>query len=87
VVSGLSAPLAPQTLYFLAVRCNGSVTLSAATTGGASAPLVGAPDMLSTSIQITAPSTFGSGALPLTFTAGGTITAVGGAVPNVYAGP
>ena len=65
VATGLSATLAPQTLYFLAVRCNGSVTLEGAVAGGTfTTPLVGGTDLTHVSTQITAPSTFGTGALP-----------------------
>ena len=86
VNTGLSATLAPQTLYFLTVRCNGSVTLEGAVAGGSfTAPLVGSPTLVTISTQITAPGTFGSGALPTTFSAGGAITSTAGPVPNVYA--
>ncbi len=88
VNTGLSGALAPQTLYFLAVRCNGSVTFEGAITGGGfTTPLVGGTDLTHTSTQITAPGTFGSGALPATFNTGGAISSVAGPVPNVYAGP
>ena len=87
-----SAPvqLAPQTLYFLAVGCNGPVNLEGVPTsshGGFTTPLVGAAGFADTSTQITATWTFAPGALPSTFANGGSTTIVNGDVPNVYAGP
>jgi hypothetical protein len=80
----LSTSLAPATLYFLAAGCNGTVSVTGVTsTGAAAAPLTGAPDMQTTTSELTAGWSFGSG-LPSSFPAPATITA-GGSVPNVYA--
>jgi hypothetical protein len=82
--TGLVIPLAPSTLYFLAVGCNGSVSLEGVVAGGGlSTPLVGAPDFVTTSTVLSASWTF-SATLPTTF---GTVTRVAGSVPNVFAGP
>ena len=83
-----SVQLAPQTLYFLAVGCSGSVTLEGAVAGGGLGPsLIGAPDYTNTSTRISAAWTFAAGALPMTFAGSGTISSAAGDVPNVFAGP
>jgi hypothetical protein len=46
--------------------------------------LIGAPNYVGTTTQITVPWTFASGALPNPF---GTITSASGSIPNVYAEP
>ena len=81
----LSAQLAPATLYFLSVGCNGTISVEGVTsTGGATIPLTGAPDFTTTTAGLSATWTFAS-SLPVNF---GTATiATGGPVPNVYAGP
>jgi hypothetical protein len=55
--------------------------------GALSAPLIGAPDYVGTTTQITATWTFASGALPNPFAGSGTITSAPGSIPNVYAEP
>ena len=81
--------LAPQTLYFLAVACNGTVTLEGAVnnSGALSAPLIGAPNYVGTTTQITTTGTFVTGGLPNPFAGTGTITSTAGSIPNVYAEP
>jgi hypothetical protein len=83
-----SAPvqLAPQTLYFLAVGCNGAPTLKGANSGGGalSEPLTGVPNYNANATRIIASWTFTSGGLPTLF-GSGTITA--SPIPSVYAGP
>jgi hypothetical protein len=88
----LSAPvqLAPQTLYFLAVGCNGpasTLLLGAVNNGGAlSGPLTGGANYSVPASQITAPWAFSSGQLSTIF-GSGTITTSNGSIPNVYAKP
>jgi hypothetical protein len=87
-IGTFSAPvhLAPRTLYFLAVGCNGSVSLKGAANGAGalSEPLVGVLNYTAHATRIITPWTFASGALPTLF-GSGTIT--GSSIPNVYAGP
>jgi hypothetical protein len=87
-----SAPveLAPQTLYFLAVGCSGSVMVEGAPTAsnsGFTGPLTGAPSFTAPTSQISVAWAFSAGSLPSTFTSTGTITTAYADVPNVYAGP
>jgi hypothetical protein len=83
-----SAPvqLAPQTLYFLAVGCDGTLTLQGNLASGLNVglptPLVGAPGFLVNSTQLY--TTWSFGALPNPF---GAVTTANGPIPNVYAGP
>ena len=80
--------LAPQTLYFLAVGCNGAPTLKGAPNGGGSLsePLIGVPNYMASATRMTASWTFASGGLPTLF-GNGTITSTPNSIPNVYAGP
>jgi hypothetical protein len=75
--------LAPATLYFLAVGCNGTVTVKGVTntSGALTIPLTGGQDFTSTTAELTSSWTYSS-SLPSTF-GSPTITA-GGSVPNVY---
>ncbi len=80
-----SLQLAPSTPYFLAVGCNGTVTLLGALAGGGlSNPLVGAPDFTTTSTRLSTTTWPAPLSLPTSF---GAVTRIAGSVPNVYAGP
>jgi hypothetical protein len=81
--------LAPQTLYFLAVGCNGSVSLEGVVAGGGlSAPLTGAGSLAATTTLLSNAWTFMVNGFPSPFTQTSPITiTAGGPVPNVYAGP
>jgi hypothetical protein len=90
-IGTLSAPigLAPQTLYFLAVDCNGNLTLQGAPSSSNTAltgPLIGASDFTDVTTRIYSTWTFASGPFPLTIAASSIVSAAG-ASPNVYAGP
>jgi hypothetical protein len=79
--------LLPNTLYFLAIGCNGTVTVEATgSSSGLTGVLVGLPDFLtSASTNLSVAWTYGAGNLPTTF---GTPTyASSTVVPNVYVGP
>jgi hypothetical protein len=88
--SAIAVELAPQTLYFLVVGCNGSVSLQGVVAGGGlSAPLVGASNFATTSTLLSNTWTFAANGLVSPFASASdpvTITA-GGPVPNVYAEP
>jgi hypothetical protein len=86
MMSSGTVQLAPATLYFLAVGCNGTVSVDGvATTGAATVPLTGSPDFVTTTSELSAGWTYSSGSLPAMFPTL-TVTA-SGSVPNVYAGP
>jgi hypothetical protein len=79
-------PLAPATLYFLAVGCNGTVTVEGVTntSGALTIPLTGGQDFTSTTAEMMSSWTYSS-SLPPTF--GTPAITAGGPVPNVYAKP
>jgi hypothetical protein len=84
-VSGIGATLAPGTLYFLAIGCNGSLTLEGVVgPGGLSGPLVGVARLSDTVSGIVSSSwTYTASLSPFP-----SPSRVSGAwVPNVYAQP
>jgi hypothetical protein len=96
VKASLPAPgaeLAPGTLYFFAVACDNTGTLTGVVQpDGLSGPLVGAGQLTDTASGIVATSwtypTSGTIALPSPFDSFGTIAQISGQwVPNVYAEP
>jgi hypothetical protein len=87
VNTGLNLVLLPNTLYFLAMGCNGTVTVEATgSASGLTGVLVGLPDFVtSASTSVSVAWTYGAFSLPASF--GAASYASSTVVPNVYVGP